>query len=92
MNAGRAERAGWPTACADVREALFAWLDREVAGPVAERIARHVDQCDGCAAAAARDRALLALVRGRAGAHDPAPPTLRARIARALDAVAPPSD
>ncbi|MFN8876167.1 MAG: zf-HC2 domain-containing protein, partial [Gemmatimonadota bacterium] len=92
MNAGRAERAGWPTACADVREALFAWLDREVAAPVAERIARHVDQCAGCAAAAARDRALLALVRGRGGAPGAAAPTLRARIARALAAGAAPSD
>jgi anti-sigma factor (TIGR02949 family) len=85
MKGERVDAGGIPAGCAEVREALFAWLDHEVPPNDAARIARHVRQCPGCGRAAAHDRSLLAALRRAAGANERAGPELRARIARSLD-------
>lgn len=78
------------TACASVRDAMFAWLDHELPPGEAARVARHVRSCPACHRAAAHDRRLLAALRRAAGAPDRASPALRARVRDALDAAAPP--
>lgn len=85
MNVERIAAGQVPAGCAEVRDALFAWLDHEIAPGEAARIARHVRLCAGCSRAAAHDRSLLAALRRAAGANERATPGLRARIAEALD-------
>ncbi len=73
--------------CNRVGEALGAFLDGEA--PEAERreIEAHLSACPGCRARCEAERSVRSLIRGRRDRLvEPAPPDLRLRIVRAVQA------
>ena len=71
--------------CREVCACAFEYLDGELAPALATAVRSHLAACGGCRRRVAGDRALLEVVARAARAHeDAAPPSLRARIHRAL--------
>lgn len=66
------------TSCEEMIAHLQAFLDHECEQSVAERLARHVAECEHCAQIADAERHLRTIIRSRCA--EQAPPELRARV------------
>jgi anti-sigma factor RsiW len=69
--------------CAEVRELLSAWLDRELDLRTSLEIERHLETCPGCSESRDRLVALQAALKDPA-LLEPLPPDLTPRVRRAL--------
>lgn len=69
---------GGCTSCEEMIARLQAFLDHECEQSVAERLARHVAECEHCAQIADAEQHLRAIIRSRCA--EQAPPELRARV------------
>jgi len=65
--------------CARARFVIYAYLDREISGPEAEALTRHLGDCAPCAARAASARGLAHLLHSRVD-RTPVPARLVARL------------
>jgi mycothiol system anti-sigma-R factor len=82
-----AQRADAPGArpCRAVAACIFEYLDGELGPALATEVAAHLAACGRCRERVASDRALLAVIaRAARAVDDAAPPSLRARLHRAL--------
>jgi putative zinc finger protein len=65
--------------CAKARFLLYAYLDRDVSGPEAEALARHIAACSSCQTRSRAARGLAMLLHSRMD-RTPAPARLRVRL------------
>jgi hypothetical protein len=65
--------------CTRARFVIYAYLDREISGPEAEALSRHLADCPSCAARAASARGLAQILHSRVD-RTPAPARLVARL------------
>lgn len=75
--------SGRPLTCEEVIERLFDYLDRELDGPQAADIERHLHRCRDCFTRAEFEKRLRARVAATGTAA--APPRLRRRIRELID-------
>jgi mycothiol system anti-sigma-R factor len=73
----------FPTDCARAIHELYSYLDGELTESSRLEIARHLERCVPCGAAASFEVELRAVLVDRC--HDRVPRSLRERIAAALD-------
>ena len=73
----------FPTDCTRAVHELYGYLDGELTEERRAEIARHLERCAPCGAAASFEVELRAVLANRC--HDSVPDSLRARIAAALE-------
>ena len=74
------------TACDEVLERLYLFLDSEIDTATSEQIQQHLEECAPCLAQAAIDRMVKSLV-ARSCCSEPAPEQVRLRVVQRISEV-----